>query len=257
LHLALARSYNLATVRLGMAVGLGAVVDTLTALGVKQEIPELPSLLLGAVSLSPIEVTQIYQTLASGGYRAPLRAIREVSTADGEPVQRYPLSVRRTIDQATAFLITRNLVEVTRDGTARGLARYLKTDPRDGGGYAGKTGTTNDLRDSWFAGYGRDQVAVVWVGRDDNGPMGLTGASGALPVFGRLMAGLETPPLDATPPEGVEYRWINPVTGLLAAESCAGAVAFPFVAGSAPRETDACLAGPSRDEPGFFERLWR
>ncbi|MEJ2575784.1 MAG: penicillin-binding protein 1B [Gammaproteobacteria bacterium] len=253
LHAALARSYNLATVRLGMAVGLDAVVETLHAMGVEQEVQAFPSLLLGALSLSPLEVAQVYQTLASGGYRAPLRAIREVSTADGVLVQRYPLSVRRVLQEAPVFLLTRNLVEVTRTGTGRGLARYLDTKA----GYAGKTGTTNDLRDSWFAGYGRDEVAVVWLGRDDNGPTGLTGSSGALPIWGRLMAALGAAHLETAAPDGVARVWVNPATGRLADEGCAGAVAFPFIGGSAPRERDPCSGGAGGAEPGFFERLWR
>ena len=252
LHRALARSYNLATVHLGLDLGLDKVIHTLHALGIEREIPPLPSLLLGAVSVSPVEVAQMYQTLASGGYRSPLRAIREVLTTDGQPLQRYPLTVNRVVEPGPSFLLTRNLVEVVREGTGRGLARYLGAEPE----MAGKTGTSNDLRDSWFAGFGGDQVGVVWIGRDDNGPTGLTGSSGALPVWGRLMAKLKAVPLSLTAPDGVEYAWVLPDSGLLADERCDGAVSFPFMAGYAPQTRSSCMQRQG-GVGGFFERLFQ
>ena len=257
LHDALTRSLNLATVHLGLDLGLDAVIETLRSLGVEREIAPLPSLLLGAVSASPIEVAQIYQTLASGGFRSPLRAIREVLTETGEPLQRYPLTVNRAADAGPVFLLGRNLVEVVRMGTGRGLSSYLGERFE----VAGKTGTTNDLRDSWFAGFTGDRVGVVWIGRDDNGPTGLTGSSGALPVWGRLMRSLQATSVSLTTPESVDYQWILPESGLLADRQCPGAVAFPFVKGSGPREWSACAQRAESSEatglPGFFERLFR
>ncbi len=235
LHVALAHSYNLATVRLGLDLGLGKVIDTLESLGVERDIKPYPSLLLGSLSLSPLEVAQMYQTLAAGGYRSPLRAIREVLDSSGQPLQRYPLEVARAADAGAVFLLNRNLVEVVRDGTGRGLSHYLP-----GVELAGKTGTTNELRDSWFAGFGGDRVGVVWVGRDDNQSTGLTGSSGALPVWGRVMAALDVQPLQANLPVDVAYEWINPQTGELSAEDCNGAVAFPFISGTAPSSSDGC-----------------
>jgi penicillin-binding protein 1B len=252
LHDALAQSYNLATVRLGMDVGLENVVEMLQALGVERSMPAFPSLLLGALALAPIEVAQFYQTMASGGYRAPLRAIREVLTAAGEPLQRYPLTVQRVVDPAPVFLLTRNLTEVVRAGTARGLSSYLGARE-----VAGKTGTTNDLRDSWFAGFSGDLVGVVWVGRDDNLPMGLTGSAGALPVWGKMMATLGATAVAQAPPDGVEYAWVNPDNGRLAAEQCSGAVAFPFIRGSVPSLRDTCMSASATPAArGFFERLF-
>jgi penicillin-binding protein 1B len=236
LHTALAQSYNLATVRLGLSVGLDKVIDTLQALGVERDIKPYPSVLLGSLSLSPLQVAQMYQSLAAGGFRSPLRAIREVLDSGGQPLQRYPLEVSQAAGPAAVFLLNRNLVEVTRSGTGQGLARYLP----GGAEVAGKTGTTNDLRDSWFAGFTADRVGVVWIGRDDNQPTGLTGSRGALPVWGRLMASLGVQSLALAPPEGIEYVWINPDTGMRSAEHCAGAAAFPFVVGTAPSTLDEC-----------------
>jgi penicillin-binding protein 1B len=252
LHEALARSYNLATVRLGMELGLRSVIGTLEALGIEREIAPLPALLLGAISLTPFEVAQMYQTIAAGGFRTPLRAIREVFTTDGEPLQRYPVEVRQVVDPAAVYLLTRNLVEVVRAGTGRGLARYLGTEID----IAGKTGTTNELRDSWFAGFSNELVGVVWLGRDDNRAMGLTGSAGALPVWGRLMRRLEASSLQRTAPENIEYLWVNPRTGLLADERCEGAAAFPFIRGSAPTVRDECVSATEAQRSGGFLQRW-
>lgn len=249
LHEALARSLNLATVHLGLTVGLGAVIDQLEALGVARDIPAYPSVLLGALSLSPLETAQVYQGLASGGFSAPLRAIREVFDANQVPLQRYPLTVRQAADPAAVFLLTRNLVEVTERGTGAGLRRYLPSSMQ----IAGKTGTTNDLRDSWFAGFSADRVAVAWVGRDDNAPTGLTGAQGALPVWGDLMAKIDIRPLRLNAPSGVQYHWVDP-GGRLASEDCDGAVAYPFIAGSEPKLTSECVE--QRSLGGFLRGLF-
>lgn len=248
LHLALARSLNLATVNLGLAVGLDEVIDTLRALGVVRDIRPLPSLLLGALSLSPLEVTQVYQSLAAGGFHSPLRAIRAVLDADGQPLQRYPLTVTQSADPSAVFLLNRNLVEVTRQGTGAGLRALLGDELQ----VAGKTGTTNDLRDSWFAGFSGDRVATVWVGRDDNGTMGLTGSQGALPVWGELMRSIDTTPLQLSPPAGIEYHWVDS-NGRLAAEDCVEAQAFPYVAGSQPSMPSSCI---EQQSSGGFWRGW-
>ena len=234
LHEALARSLNLATVNLGMQIGLRPVIATLRALGVNRDIDAFPSLLLGALSLSPIEVAQVYQSLAAGGFHSPLRAIRAVLDAANTPLQRYPLTVTQAADPAAVFLLNRNLVEVTAAGTGAALGQLLP-----GLQVAGKTGTTNDLRDSWFAGFSADRVAVAWVGRDDNAPIGLTGSQGAMPVWADLMGSIDNAPLQMLAPPGVEYHWVDGY-GRLAAEHCEGAVAFPYIAGSQPAQRSDC-----------------
>ena len=249
LHTALARSLNLATVNLGLELGLKPVIKLLEDLGVAREVAPLPSLLLGAVSLSPIEVLQVYQGLAAGGFRSPLRAIRAVAQADEQPLQRYPLTVVDAAKPGPVFLLSRNLVEVTRSGTGASLQRRLPA----GLEVAGKTGTTNELRDSWFAGFSADRVAVAWVGRDDNDPTGLTGASGALPVWARFMAMVPNRSIAKTPPSGVDYHWVD-AAGRLASEGCDGANAFPFIDGSQPRTRSACVS--SEGVGGFWRDLF-
>jgi len=239
LHQALAKSYNLATVRLGMDLGLDKVISVLQALGVSRPIKAFPSLLLGALSLSPLEVAQVYQTLAAGGFRSPIRAIREVLDTQGRPLQRYPLTVKQAVPSGANYLVNRNLVEVVSSGTATALSNYIPSHLE----VAGKTGTTNDLRDSWFAGFTGDTVGVVWVGRDDNKPAGLTGSQGALPIWGEIMRTLGVTSLVLTPPETVHHVWVDAKSGLLSDEGCTGAVAYPFIKGSEPTATSSCHHG--------------
>jgi penicillin-binding protein 1B len=252
LRTALVNSYNVSTVRLGLALGVPQVMENLRRLGVERDLPEFASSLLGANAMSPLEVTQVYQTIASGGFRTPLRAIHSVLTAEGEPLQRYPLNVEQEIDPAHHFLLTTAMQDVVSEGTARGLGGYLPPSLA----VAGKTGTTDGYRDSWFAGFTGDRLAVAWVGRDDNEPTGLTGASGALTVWGEMMAGLDPEPLILPEPENIERVWIDPVSGLRG-KGCRDAVELPFIAGSAPIGSAACGPGAvGRSIKGFFERFF-
>ncbi len=250
LHEALTKSYNLATVRLGMELGLGRVAKTLKALGVERPVELFPSILLGAVSLSPIEVTQLYQTLAAGGFRSPLRAIREVLTADGNTLQRYPLTVKQAVPSGPVYLLNWNLQQVVQRGTARRLAKYLRPEKK----IAGKTGTTNDLRDSWFAGFSADKVAVVWVGRDDNKPAGLTGSSGALEVWGDMMGRLSLASGGQVQPEQVVRVLVDKNSGLRGDEKCRATEIYPFIMGSEPTRNSPCASdGIGQFLHGIFE----
>ena len=241
LHSALAQSYNLATVGLGMALGVPKVLDTLHALGIERDINPYPAMLLGSMSLTPIEVAQMYQTIAGGGFRTPLRAIRDVVSAQGEPLKRYPLQVVQAADPVAVYLLTTALQEVVASGTGQSLSRYLSADLH----IAGKTGTTDDLRDSWFAGFSGDRVGVVWVGRDDNEAAGFTGAGGAMQVWGDVFAAIGAQPLNIDPPPGVDWEWIDSKDGLRALADCSGAVKLPFSRGSAPTEPAPCAQGLS------------
>ncbi|MCU7857975.1 MAG: penicillin-binding protein 1B, partial [Candidatus Thiodiazotropha sp. (ex Lucinoma borealis)] len=200
LQQALVESLNLATVSLGLSVGLESVIDNLHRLGIQRPLEPYPSLLLGAVSLSPLEMTQMYQTLANGGYSATLKSIRDVTDGQGKPLSRYPLSIESRVDTRAVFLLKHALNEVTRSGTAKALQWLLPGEVE----VAGKTGTTDKLRDSWFAGFDRHRIAVAWVGRDDNAPTGLTGSSGAMRVWAKLMNGIGIAALQQEPPMGVD-----------------------------------------------------
>ena len=196
---ALTRSMNVPTVNLGMALGLPAVVDTWTKLGApKNQLNAVPSMLLGALNLTPIEVAQAFQTIASGGNRAPLSALRSVIAEDGTVLyQSYPQAERAVPAQA-AYMTLWTMQQVVQRGTGRQLgAKY------PGLHLAGKTGTTNNNVDTWFAGIDGGQVTITWVGRDNNQPTKLYGASGAMSIYQRYLANQTPTPLVLTPPEDV------------------------------------------------------
>ena len=229
---ALKNSYNLASVRLGMELGIDRVIGTLHHMGIEGEIKPYPSLLLGSVELAPIDVSQMFQTIANGGFRVPINAIREVLDNADKPLQRYGLQVKQTLDPAPVFLLNFILSEVTRSGTAKALQQTIG-DIR----LAGKTGTTNDLRDSWFAGFGDDLLAVVWLGYDSNSPTRFTGATGALQIWAGLMKSLNIKPLHLTPPENI--HWYPLRIGLLG-RTCTGLEAVPYIGDNKPSSIDAC-----------------
>ena len=196
---ALTRSMNVPTVNLGMALGLPAVVDTWTKLGApKNQLNAVPSMLLGALNLTPIEVAQAFQTIASGGNRAPLSALRSVIAEDGTVLyQSYPQAERAVPAQA-AYMTLWTMQQVVQRGTGRQLgAKY------PGLHLAGKTGTTNNNVDTWFAGIDGSQVTITWVGRDNNQPTKLYGASGAMSIYQRYLANQTPTPLALTAPEDV------------------------------------------------------
>jgi penicillin-binding protein 1B len=238
LFMALAQSYNLATVNVGLDVGVNNVREIFRAAGMLDEPPPLPSMFLGAVDLAPLEVAQLYNTLAASGYRTPLLAIREVMTREGEPLTRYTLRVRQALPEVPVFLLNWALEQVMLNGTGASVYAYVPPDLR----LAGKTGTTDELRDSWFAGYGEDRSIVIWVGRDDNQPAGLSGASGALQIWAPLVRDLGVRSFSPEVPAGIESVLVDPENGLRADEACGSAVAIPYAEGHVPEEYSSCAS---------------
>ncbi|RFF29100.1 penicillin-binding protein 1B [Wenzhouxiangella sediminis] len=234
---ALAQSYNQASVRIGMAVGVDALFDLMRRLGVEPGREAHPAAFLGAVSLTPLQVAQLYQPIAAEGYSAPIRAVREVVDRDGKTIARYPLRLKPLPQRESLALLDFALRRVVTHGTGRSLAGMLADDP----GVRGKTGTTNDRRDAWFVGYTSDWLGVVWTGRDDNRPAGVGGASTALPVWAGLFDELPTRAVRPGWPDSVEWFWVDWPHARLAAEHCEGAVAVPFIAGSQPETLSDCL----------------
>ncbi len=214
---ALADSLNLATVHLGLDVGVRKVSRTFERLGLDRAPAENPALILGALDLAPIEVAQLYNSLANGGFRTPLRAVRAVVSADGTPLRAFPLEVTPVADSALVYQLNRMLTKVTQRGTGQAVYARLPPDVI----VAGKTGTSDDFRDSWFAGFTGSHLAVTWVGFDDNQPTGLSGAAGALSVWSTLMRSLDPISWDATLPESLTEVWIEYPTGLVAKPGCA------------------------------------
>ncbi len=250
LRIALAKSYNVSTARLGLELGVDEVIRTAQKLGIEREMAPYASTLLGTVNMTPLEVAQMYHTIATGGFHMPLRAIREILTVEGKPLQRYELKIEQTIAAGPAYLITTALQGVVREGTARRLKNYLPA----GINAAGKTGTTDELRDSWFAGFTGDRVAVVWVGNDENQNTHLTGSSGAMTVWGDMMSRLRPEPLVPPLPESIERVYISVESGLRVDKYCAEALELPFIKGSAPEKIAPCASVIERKKSGGWLR---
>lgn len=232
---ALAHSRNVPSVRLGMEIGLDAVADTLARLGAPRPSPFYPSMLLGSMSMTPFEVTQMYQTLSGDGFVTPLRAIRSVVDRDGNQLSRYSLDVRRGVAREPLYLLQHGLQTVVAEGTSTRLNQTIPASL----GVAGKTGTTNDGRDAWFAGFTGNRVGVIWVGRDDDRPANLTGSSAALPLWAATFERLENQPRDRHPPRGVRLAHVDPERRFVVPEHCPGEL-LPFMAGHVPEMAASC-----------------
>jgi len=249
---ALTRSYNQATVRLGLKIGVNNLLQELRALGISVDVEAVPSVFLGAVELTPLEVAQIYQSIAAQGYSVPLRSVVAAQTANGDELVRYPLRLMPQPRREAIGVLNYALTQVVQQGTARSLPGLLGQSTT----IAGKTGTTNDRRDSWFVGYTRDRVGVAWVGLDDNRPAGVTGSNAAMRVWAQLFRNLPLEPVDLRMPDGAFWLWVDPRTRSITAESCPGAVQMPFVNGSEPKEVSACLASKrEKDDESFWKKL--
>lgn len=223
LYLSLAKSYNVPTVNLGMAVGLDQVIDTMEKLGVDRgEIPKLPSMLLGAFTLTPVEVTQMYQTIASGGRKSELTALSAVVDNDGNILyQSLPKSAPAVSEQAS-WLTLYGMQKVVSLGTGRYLNSILPSSR-----LAGKTGTSDKGRDSWYVGVDGREVVTVWMGRDDNKSLKLTGSSGPLRLYADYIQRRDPEPLVLrTPPQVADFNYSQDQRGRLA-QSCLGQTRLP------------------------------
>jgi penicillin-binding protein 1B len=239
---ALAESMNLATVRLGLDVGLPRIADTLQRLGLDASLTLNPSLLLGTVEMTPLEVVQVYTSFANGGFRARLRSVRAVLDEQGRALKSFEVQVEVAAAPSAIYQLDRMLTLVTTRGTGRGALARLPL----GTIAAGKTGTSSDTRDSWFAGFTGSYLAVVWVGYDDNRVTGLTGAAGALPVWGDTMASLKSASFQPVPPELIEDRWIGFGDGLETTPACnADAVAVAVPKGTVLPGNPSCRSSPT------------
>jgi penicillin-binding protein 1B len=239
---ALEMSRNTPAVRIGVDMGVDRVVSTLHLLGINAKIPEYPSILLGAVELTPFEVQQMYQTIAAGGSYTPLKAIRSVMNLKGQVLSRYPVNVQQVASPEAVDLLQYGLNQVTEQGTAKELSSVLPAWKKVGG----KTGTTNDKKDSWFAGFSGQHVATVWVGRDDNKPIHMTGGEGALKVWADLFRVLPSKALQVQNSSRLVWVDIDSDTGLRFNPACGKAERVPFIKGSQPQKTNFCA--PPVDE---------
>ncbi|AQS40051.1 penicillin-binding protein 1B [Shewanella psychrophila] len=221
------KSMNVPTVNLGMAIGVSSVATTLDKAGWREKISEYPSMLLGAVNGSPLMVAQVYQTIADNGRYRRLSSITAVLDKDNKPLPVSRIPQNQALDPATDFLVQYAMTQVVQSGTA---TRLGKAFPRVT--LAGKTGTSNDSRDSWFAGFDERNVAAVWVGRDDNGKTGLYGSSGAMAVYQDFLEHRPPISLRRTPVNGVVNAHFDRTTGKAMEADCNNTIALPALSGS-------------------------
>ncbi len=210
---ALGDSLNLATVHLGMQLGVENVAHRIASLLQRPPPPAYPSLLLGALDLSPLEVAKLYSIFSGGGFYSPLKTVVAVIDENNEVLSRYPIKVQQLADPLSVTQLEYALMAVMQFGTGR-------RSPFARSGVAGKTGSSDDLRDSWFAGFDDQHLGVVWVGYDDNRSTGLTGSVGALPVWNGLMQKLKVFPVAISTNPKLEIVTLDYETGELANASC-------------------------------------
>jgi len=233
---ALAHSWNLATIHLGLDIGLPRIKAFLESFGLTDVNPS-PSLLIGAIDLAPLQVAQLYQYLAADGHAMPLLAVRGVVDGSGRTIKRYQVQSGKGEYQDAVRLTTWAMQQVVNYGTAHALGNSSLS----GLHAAGKTGTSNDMRDSWFAGFTGEHLAVFWMGRDDNKPTTLFGATGGLRAWRELFTKLPTKPLSTMPGDGLEMAWVNPADNKRTESQCEGARQVPVVIGSLPSDSEGCF----------------
>jgi penicillin-binding protein 1B len=245
---ALEMSLNAATARLARQVGLEPIRDLAARMGISSELPPYPSMVLGALEVSPLEIAQSYATIANLGLRSTARATKKIVDQNGAPIERHPFEAARVVSPQAAYMTAHVMEGVLDRGTGQ-RARTLGFDRSA----AGKTGTTNDERDAWFAGFTPDLVAVVWVGFDEREPLGLTGAQAALPIWTRFMkeATASLPPTSFQVPDGVVLVRIDPASGGLATPYCRATIEEAFWRGREPTSPCAVHAPYAEfTEPG-------
>lgn len=243
---AVEESLNIPTARLALRVGLDRVVALAHKLGIESSLRAVPALALGAFEVTPIELASVYATLAAGGVRRPVHGLEAVLGPDGAPVEGRPLAAaERVLTPQTAYIVTSVLQGVLERGTGESARIQGVTDP-----LAGKTGTTNDRRDSWFAGFSPDRTTLVWVGYDDNSSSRLSGARAALPIWGRFTWAVR--PSNGyprfVPPAGVSTAVIDPLSGQLATELCPRIQTEVFYEGQIPNSLCYLHGGWARDQ---------
>ncbi len=233
---ALANSYNAAAVWLGLKIGVDNVAKRLEGFGSLSGVPDYPSLLLGAVELTPMEVAQVYQALANYGFRLPLQTIAAVASESTSMLGSVRAESRQVASRDAIYLTVAGMQEVLASGTGASVSNRFAAEL----GLAGKTGTTDNYRDSWFAGFSGNYVAVVWVGKDNNQPTGLTGATGALRVWSAVMQELNLQRVISSPQSPVESVRIDLDSGKRASSSCERVLEIPFLRSTAPEQYADC-----------------
>jgi penicillin-binding protein 1B len=247
---ALSRSLNVPTVTLGMNLGLGSIADTIRRLGVEEELVLYPALTLGAVNFSPLQVNQMYQTIANNGRYIPLHSITAIMSPDNHLLWNFDQIPEQRVDEKATYLLNYALHNVTLEGTAKAI-RVKFPDIN----MAGKTGTTDDYRDSWFSGFDKNILVTSWIGKDNNKPVNLSGASGAMQLFIGYQQQQEPKSLVRRFPDGLSIAHFDNATGNISKAGCANTFSVPVITAALPAVPNKCFGGPTVPEKP--KNLWK
>ncbi|WP_448213616.1 penicillin-binding protein 1B [Colwellia sp. MEBiC06753] len=244
----LVNSLNIPTVNLGMMLGLDTINQSMQMLGYQQPVTLRPSMLLGAINMSPFEINQMYLPIANQGYYEQTHAIRHIAALNGETLWQYQPKVEQRLSSQSAYLVNYALEQVAERGTAKSLTWRLKDSV-----IAGKTGTTNDQRDSWFVGYDQHHLMTTWIGHDDNTPTKLTGSSGALVLFANVIKQLGVQSLYREMPSNIADVAFESTTGNPVKETCQQMVKYPAI--TTEMSYSNCME-KVEDKRSWFEKLF-
>ena len=232
LHVALWQSYNIASARLGLDVGYEAVENMFLNLGITKDVPNYPSLFIGSFELSPYQAIQAYQTIASDGFYSPLRSIRQIKDTEGKIEFSYPYSIDQTIRPEPVALLKFAMQQTFERGTARGYSKKQIQLWNAGG----KTGTSDDQRDSWFVGFAGELLVLVWLGFDDNRQTPLTGRTGAFQVWKNFINDIKPVKIIQSSLPRINYVWTDIGDGLRSGKKCKNSILIPFIQGTEPNK---------------------
>ncbi|GAA6203846.1 penicillin-binding protein 1B [Thalassotalea sp. SU-HH00458] len=248
----LVKSLNIPTINLGMALGLDNVADIIHLLGYSDDITLRPSLLLGSINMSPYQVNQLYLPIANQGEHVQSHVVESVISAQGETLFQHVVESTPYFSVQASYLTDFMLTQVTQQGTARSLSWRLKNKV-----VAGKTGTTNDQRDSWFVGYDAKHMVTTWLGRDDNKATDFTGSSGALTLFAEYLQQIGVVNKQIAQPTGVKLVAFDQATGHALEVACNNAILYPAIY-EGLKLSDSCKQHKTEQtkEPSWFEKLF-
>lgn len=218
----LVQSLNIPTVNLGMEIGLENIADTFHVLGFEKDITLRPSILLGSINMSPVDVNKFYLPIASQGFSKQGHTITRIVSSQDETLWQFEAVDVQLFSSQASYLLDYALSQVTKQGTAKSLTWRIKNQ-----NILGKTGTTNDQRDSWFVGYDNKHLVTSWVGRDDNKPTTLTGSSGALVLFADFMNKQGVYSKERNPPENIDFVTFEKKTGNAVSDNCNETITLP------------------------------
>ena len=255
LHVALWQSYNIASARLGLEIGYKNVEDMFLRLGINKNVPNYPSLFIGSFELSPYQAIQAYQTIAADGFHTPLRSIRQIKDTKGDLEFSYPYSIEQRIRPEPIALLKFAMQQTFIRGTARGYSQNAIQSWNAGG----KTGTSDDQRDSWFVGFAGELLVLVWLGFDDNRPTPLTGRTGAFQVWKNFINDINPVKTEKPSLSRIKYVWTDMQDGRLSGKKCKNSLLVPFIQGTEPQfvpnSRRKCATRPPETNKGLLGKL--